>query len=128
MGRCGSGSDPCVCLLLQLVAQGQFRILKVPLGFIKVLQWVSSPEPVLMGFCWGSDRVLCLLLSPQFFAIFAFSTCGSYSGMFKMAVECRNRTESDLAIQVEFEYPFRSGHFFPFTTAEPNGPGRTSRR
>uniref|UniRef100_A0A3B3XG63 Synaptophysin n=1 Tax=Poecilia mexicana TaxID=48701 RepID=A0A3B3XG63_9TELE len=65
----------------QLVAQGQFRILKVPLGFIKVLQW--------------------------FFAIFAFSTCGSYSGMFKMAVECKNRTESNLAIQVEFEYPFR---------------------
>uniref|UniRef100_A0A3B3TJX8 Synaptophysin n=1 Tax=Poecilia latipinna TaxID=48699 RepID=A0A3B3TJX8_9TELE len=66
---------------LLLVAQGQFRILKVPLGFIKVLQW--------------------------FFAIFAFSTCGSYSGMFKMAVECKNRTESNLAIQVEFEYPFR---------------------
>uniref|UniRef100_A0A087X831 Synaptophysin n=2 Tax=Poecilia TaxID=8080 RepID=A0A087X831_POEFO len=27
--------------------------------------------------------------------------------MFKMAVECKNRTESNLAIQVEFEYPFR---------------------
>uniref|UniRef100_A0A3Q2PR87 Synaptophysin n=1 Tax=Fundulus heteroclitus TaxID=8078 RepID=A0A3Q2PR87_FUNHE len=64
-----------------LVAQGQFRVLKVPLGFIKVLEW--------------------------FFAIFAFSTCGSYSGMFKMAVECRNRTESNLGIEVEFEYPFR---------------------
>lgn len=25
-----------------MVAQGQFRILKVPLGFIKILQWVSS--------------------------------------------------------------------------------------
>lgn len=65
----------------QLVAQGQFRVLKVPLGFIKVLQW--------------------------FFAIFAFSTCGSYSGMFRMAVECKNRTDSDLSIEVEFEYPFR---------------------
>ncbi|KAK5895477.1 hypothetical protein CesoFtcFv8_012067 [Champsocephalus esox] len=65
----------------QLVAQGQFRVLKVPLGFIKALQW--------------------------FFAIFAFSTCGSYSGMFKMEVECRNRTDSDLSIEVEFEYPFR---------------------
>uniref|UniRef100_A0A673XTY2 Synaptophysin n=1 Tax=Salmo trutta TaxID=8032 RepID=A0A673XTY2_SALTR len=41
------------------------------------------------------------------FAIFAFSTCGSYSGMFKMSVECKNRTESDLSIEVEFEYPFR---------------------
>jgi len=65
----------------QLVAQGQFRVIKVPLGFIKVLQW--------------------------FFSIFAFSTCGSYSGLFKMSVECKNRTESDLDIPVEFEYPFR---------------------
>ena len=24
-----------------MVAQGQFRVLKVPLGFIKILQWVS---------------------------------------------------------------------------------------
>ncbi|XP_035014132.1 synaptophysin [Hippoglossus stenolepis] len=68
-------------VLNQMVAQGQFRVLKVPLGFIKILQW--------------------------FFAIFAFSTCGSYSGMFRMAVECKNRTESNLSIEVEFEYPFR---------------------
>uniref|UniRef100_A0A674PBX7 Synaptophysin n=1 Tax=Takifugu rubripes TaxID=31033 RepID=A0A674PBX7_TAKRU len=68
-------------IVLQLVAQGQFRVLKLPLGFIKVLQW--------------------------FFAIFAFSTCGSYSGVFRMSVECKNRTESDLSIEVEFEYPFR---------------------
>ncbi|XP_060930271.1 synaptophysin b [Limanda limanda] len=65
----------------QLVAQGQFTILKQPLGFIKVLQWI--------------------------FAIFAFSTCGSYSGMFKMSVECKNRSESDLSIEVKFDYPFR---------------------
>ncbi|KAM9785714.1 synaptophysin-like [Neosynchiropus ocellatus] len=65
----------------QLVAQGQFTIIKQPLGFIKVLQWI--------------------------FAIFAFSTCGSYSGMFKMSVECKNRSESNLGIEVEFEYPFR---------------------
>uniref|UniRef100_A0A3B3BYA7 Synaptophysin n=1 Tax=Oryzias melastigma TaxID=30732 RepID=A0A3B3BYA7_ORYME len=42
-----------------------------------------------------------------FFAIFAFSTCGSYSGLLRVAVECKNRTESDLNIEVEFEYPFR---------------------
>ncbi|XP_061590692.1 synaptophysin b [Cololabis saira] len=65
----------------QLVAQGQFTIIKQPLGFIKALQWI--------------------------FAIFAFSTCGSYSGMFKMSVECKERSESDLDIEVEFEYPFR---------------------
>ncbi|XP_061696129.1 synaptophysin-like [Syngnathoides biaculeatus] len=70
----------------QLVAQGQFRILKVPLGFIKILQW--------------------------FFAILAFSTCGSYSGMLRMSVECKNRTSSDLSIEVEFEYPFRLHHMY----------------
>uniref|UniRef100_A0A674NUP0 Synaptophysin n=1 Tax=Takifugu rubripes TaxID=31033 RepID=A0A674NUP0_TAKRU len=51
---------------------------------------------------------LLFLHLPQFFAIFAFSTCGSYSGVFRMSVECKNRTESDLSIEVEFEYPFRS--------------------
>jgi len=30
-------------LCWQLVAQGQFTVLKQPLGFIKILQWVSSP-------------------------------------------------------------------------------------
>lgn len=49
-----------------------------------------------------------LFLLFKFFAIFAFSTCGSYSGMFRVAVECKNRTDSDLSIEVEFEYPFRS--------------------
>ena len=29
---------------LQLVAGGNFRVLKEPLGFIKVLEWVSSPK------------------------------------------------------------------------------------
>uniref|UniRef100_A0A8C6PVJ9 Uncharacterized protein n=1 Tax=Nothobranchius furzeri TaxID=105023 RepID=A0A8C6PVJ9_NOTFU len=49
---------------------------------------------------------LVFFLFLQFFAIFAFSTCGSYSGMFKMAVECKNRTDSDLGVEVQFEYPF----------------------
>lgn len=43
----------------------------------------------------------------QVFAIFAFSTCGSYSGSFRMSVECKNRSDSDLKIDVDFEYPFR---------------------
>ncbi|XP_042586090.1 synaptophysin-like [Cyprinus carpio] len=43
----------------------------------------------------------------QLFAIFAFSTCGGYSGVFRMSVECKNRSESDLNIEVEFGYPFR---------------------
>lgn len=62
----------------------------------------------------------CVLSSShlQIFAIFAFSTCGSYSGMFKMMVECKNRSYSDLGIEVEFEYPFRYQLLpltFPFT-------------
>ncbi|KAA0713671.1 Synaptophysin BM89 antigen [Triplophysa tibetana] len=43
----------------------------------------------------------------QFFAIFAFSTCGGYSGVFRLSVECKNRTESNLNVEVEFGYPFR---------------------
>ncbi|XP_041500231.1 synaptophysin-like [Microtus oregoni] len=65
----------------QLVAGGQFRVVKEPLGFVKVLQWV--------------------------FAIFAFATCGSYNGELWLSVECANKTESALNIEVEFEYPFR---------------------
>lgn len=65
----------------QLVATGQFGVFKQPIAFIKVLQWV--------------------------FAIFAFSTCGGYSGSFELSVECKNRSESDLAIVVDFGYPFR---------------------
>ncbi|KAF3860996.1 hypothetical protein F7725_001251 [Dissostichus mawsoni] len=82
-----------------MVAQGQFTILKQPLGFIKVLQWI--------------------------FAIFAFSTCGSYSGMFKMSVECKNRSESDLGIEVEFEYPFRLHQvYFDAPTCKGENPER----
>ncbi|XP_041035572.1 prickle planar cell polarity protein 3-like isoform X2 [Carcharodon carcharias] len=65
----------------QIVASGSFRVAKEPLGFIKILEWI--------------------------FAIFAFATCGSYSGEFRLSVECINRSESDLDIRVQFEYPFR---------------------
>uniref|UniRef100_A0A8C8RK16 Synaptophysin n=1 Tax=Pelusios castaneus TaxID=367368 RepID=A0A8C8RK16_9SAUR len=51
-----------LCLDPQLVAGGQFRIIKEPLGFLKLLEWL--------------------------FAIFAFATCGSYSGEFRLSVEC----------------------------------------
>ncbi|XP_064161901.1 synaptophysin-like [Anguilla rostrata] len=83
----------------QLVATGQFTVVKQPLGFIKILQWV--------------------------FAIFAFATCGSYSGMLKMSVECKNRTESDLSIEVEFEYPFRLHQvYFDAPTCKGGNPER----
>ncbi|KAM4695914.1 synaptophysin [Rhinophrynus dorsalis] len=65
----------------QLVAGGQFRIVKEPLGFIKVLEW--------------------------FFSIFAFATCGSYSGQFSLSVDCKMKNESKRNIKVDFEYPFK---------------------
>ncbi|KPP78632.1 synaptophysin-like, partial [Scleropages formosus] len=57
-----------------------------------------------LGGCYTPDG---MPVHCKVFSIFAFATCGSYSGMFKMSVECKNRTESDLNIEVEFEYPFR---------------------
>ncbi|KAG8447824.1 hypothetical protein GDO86_015070 [Hymenochirus boettgeri] len=65
----------------QLVAGGQFRVIKEPLGFIKVLEWL--------------------------FSIFAFATCGSYSGQFSLSIDCKNKNESKPNIKVDFEYPFR---------------------
>ncbi|XP_032067533.1 synaptophysin [Thamnophis elegans] len=65
----------------QLVAVGQFRVFKEPLGFVKLLEW--------------------------FFSIFAFATCGSYSGKFRLSVDCPKKNESKLNIEVEFAYPFR---------------------
>lgn len=64
----------------------------------------SLDEMLSYGYFLSLSLFLSLL---QIFAIFAFSTCGSYSGMFKLSVECKNRSESDLGIEVEFEYPFR---------------------
>uniref|UniRef100_A0A4W3HCI1 Synaptoporin a n=1 Tax=Callorhinchus milii TaxID=7868 RepID=A0A4W3HCI1_CALMI len=41
------------------------------------------------------------------FAIFAFATCGGYSGELKVSVDCANKTQSNLNIQIGFSYPFR---------------------
>ncbi|MEE6526178.1 hypothetical protein FKM82_026647, partial [Ascaphus truei] len=42
------------------------------------------------------------------FSIFAFATCGSYSGQFSLSVDCTsNRNDSNLNIKVDFEYPFK---------------------
>ncbi|XP_025066540.1 synaptophysin [Alligator sinensis] len=67
-------------VLNQLVAGGQFRVIKEPLGFVKLLEWL--------------------------FAIFAFGTCGSYSGQLRVSVECtENRSHSNLDVPIA--YPFR---------------------
>ncbi|KAG5197616.1 hypothetical protein JEQ12_008345 [Ovis aries] len=44
----------------------------------------------------------------KLFAIFAFATCGGYSGGLRLSVDCANKTESDLSIDVAFAYPFRT--------------------
>uniref|UniRef100_A0A8I5T7D3 Synaptoporin n=1 Tax=Pongo abelii TaxID=9601 RepID=A0A8I5T7D3_PONAB len=41
------------------------------------------------------------------FAIFAFATCGGYSGGLRLSVDCVNKTESNLSIDIAFAYPFR---------------------
>lgn len=52
---------------------------------------------------------LLLFCSPQLFAIFAFATCGGYSGGLRLSVDCVNKTESNLSIDIAFAYPFRYG-------------------
>lgn len=51
---------------------------------------------------------------PKVFAIFAFATCGSYTGKLRLSVECANKSKSDLSIEVEFEYPFRCAPTLPY--------------
>ncbi|XP_035243027.1 synaptoporin isoform X1 [Anguilla rostrata] len=65
----------------QIVSVGSFGVLKLPLGFIRVLEWL--------------------------FAIFAFATCGGYSGQLRVSVDCVNKTDSNLSIGINFAYPFR---------------------
>ncbi|XP_075471494.1 synaptophysin-like protein 2 [Ascaphus truei] len=60
----------------------RWRRLEEPLGFIKLLEWL--------------------------FAIFAFGSCGSYSGETAATVTCKKEDEPDtLLISVPFGYPFR---------------------
>ena len=44
---------------------------------------------------------------PQLFAIFAFGSCGSYSGETGATVRCNNEAKDVSAIIVSFGYPFR---------------------
>lgn len=65
----------------QLGSAGTFQVLKIPLGFIRVLEWL--------------------------FAIFAFATCGGYTGQLLVSVDCMEKASSNLSLGIEFGYPFR---------------------
>ncbi|XP_062978134.1 synaptoporin isoform X1 [Elgaria multicarinata webbii] len=65
----------------QVASKGSFRAVKEPLAFLRVLEWL--------------------------FAIFAFATCGGYSGGLRLSVDCANKTQSNLSIDIAFAYPFR---------------------
>ncbi|XP_060926447.1 synaptoporin [Limanda limanda] len=65
----------------QLVSVGTFQVLKLPLGFIRILELL--------------------------FAIFAFATCGGYSGQLRVSVDCMEKASSNLSIGIDFAYPFR---------------------
>lgn len=43
----------------------------------------------------------------QLFAIFAFATCGGYSGQLRLSVDCAEKARSNLSVGVDFAYPFR---------------------
>ncbi|XP_077581674.1 synaptoporin [Stigmatopora nigra] len=70
----------------QLTSVGTFQVLKLPLGFIRVLEWL--------------------------FAIFAFATCGGYSGQLRISVDCMEKASSNLSIAIDFAYPFRLHQVF----------------
>uniref|UniRef100_A0A3B3IP78 Synaptoporin n=1 Tax=Oryzias latipes TaxID=8090 RepID=A0A3B3IP78_ORYLA len=65
----------------QLASVGTFQVLKLPLAFIRVLEW--------------------------FFSIFAFATCGGYSGQLRVSVDCMEKASSNLSMGIDFAYPFR---------------------
>lgn len=53
-------------------------------------------------------RIRCVVFAPfQLFAIFAFATCGGYSGQLRLSVDCMEKARSNLSIGVDFAYPFR---------------------
>uniref|UniRef100_A0A8C3JWT1 Synaptoporin n=2 Tax=Scolopacidae TaxID=8917 RepID=A0A8C3JWT1_9CHAR len=80
-GQRGAGAELTPSLCSQLASAGTFRVVKEPLAFLRVLEWL--------------------------FAIFAFATCGGYSGGLRLSVDCANKSESDLSIDIAFAYPFR---------------------
>ncbi|XP_028854125.1 synaptoporin isoform X2 [Denticeps clupeoides] len=50
---------------------------------------------------------MCMVIFAPLFAIFAFATCGGYTGQLRVSVDCVNKTDSNLSISINFAYPFR---------------------
>ncbi|XP_059385370.1 synaptoporin-like isoform X2 [Carassius carassius] len=50
---------------------------------------------------------MCMVIFAPLFAIFAFATCGGYSGQLRVSVDCINKSDSNLSIGIDFAYPFR---------------------
>ncbi|XP_062853061.1 synaptoporin b [Trichomycterus rosablanca] len=48
---------------------------------------------------------MCMVIFAPLFAVFAFATCGGYSGQIQVKVECMDKTQSNITIT--FTYPFR---------------------
>ncbi|KAJ8409297.1 hypothetical protein AAFF_G00234950 [Aldrovandia affinis] len=55
---------------------------------------------------------MCMVIFAPLFAIFAFATCGGYSGQLRVSVDCVNKTDSNLSIGINFAYPFRLHQVF----------------
>ncbi|KAJ8265628.1 hypothetical protein COCON_G00147270 [Conger conger] len=50
---------------------------------------------------------MCMVIFAPLFAIFAFATCGGYSGQLQVNMDCLNKTDSNFSITINFAYPFR---------------------
>ncbi|XP_058488015.1 synaptoporin b [Solea solea] len=50
---------------------------------------------------------MCMVIFAPIFAICAFATCGGYHGHLQVKVDCADRRQSNLSINIDFNYPFR---------------------
>lgn len=48
-----------------------------------------------------------MVIFAPIFSIFAFATCGGYTGQLRVSVDCMERINSNLSIAIDFAYPFR---------------------
>uniref|UniRef100_A0A4W5K1H8 MARVEL domain-containing protein n=1 Tax=Hucho hucho TaxID=62062 RepID=A0A4W5K1H8_9TELE len=71
----------------------------------KVLQRVVRTAQYITGFQFNN---VVFFVFQQLFSIFAFATCGGYSGQLWVSVDCQlDKASSNLSIGIDFAYPFR---------------------